>query len=104
MAEKKKMPAAEKSDKRAEIIVVRHFGDQDFVQLYKEIAPSDYRNDDIFKTLAFIIDISDLCIDFPVLSLWIGLIDSKILLVICSNWNCQILLTGRASTHRIEFS
>lgn len=36
MAEKKKTPAAEKSDKRAEIIVVRHFGDQDFVQLYAE--------------------------------------------------------------------
>lgn len=38
MAEKKKIPAAEKSDKRAEIIVVRHFGDQDFVQLYAEYA------------------------------------------------------------------
>ena len=36
MAEKKKTLAAEKSDKRAEIIVVRHFGDQDFVQLYAE--------------------------------------------------------------------
>ena len=36
MAKKKKNPAAEKSDKRAEIIVVRHFGDQDFVQLYAE--------------------------------------------------------------------
>lgn len=36
MAEKKKISAAEKSDKRAEIIVVRHFGDQDFVQLYAE--------------------------------------------------------------------
>ena len=38
MAEKKKVPAAEKSDKRAEIIVVRHYGDQDFVQLYAEYA------------------------------------------------------------------
>ena len=38
MAKKKKNPAAEKSDKRAEIIVVRHYGDQDFVQLYAEYA------------------------------------------------------------------
>lgn len=38
MAKKKKTPAAEKSDKRAEIIVVRHFGDQDFVQLYAKYA------------------------------------------------------------------
>ena len=38
MAEKKKISAAEKSDKRAEIIVVRHFGDKDFVQLYAEYA------------------------------------------------------------------
>lgn len=36
MAKKKKAPAAEKSDKRAKIIVVRHFGDRDFVQLYAE--------------------------------------------------------------------
>ncbi len=36
MAEKKKIPAADKSDKRAKIIIVRHFGDQDFVQLYAE--------------------------------------------------------------------
>lgn len=36
MAKKKKMPAAERSDKRAEIIIVRHFGNQDFVQLYAE--------------------------------------------------------------------
>ena len=47
MAEKKKIPAAEKSDKRAEIILVHHYGDKDFVQLYKDIAPSAYRNDDI---------------------------------------------------------
>ena len=31
----KKAPA-EKSDKRAEIILVRHFGDKDFIQLYAE--------------------------------------------------------------------
>ena len=36
MAKKKKTPAAEKSDKRAEIIIVRHYGDKDFVQLYAE--------------------------------------------------------------------
>lgn len=36
MGKKKKTPAADKSDKRAEIIVVRHFGDQDFIQLYAE--------------------------------------------------------------------
>lgn len=36
MAEKKKIPAAEKSDKRTEIILVRHFGDKDFIQLYAE--------------------------------------------------------------------
>ena len=36
MAEKKTIPAAEKSDKRAEIILVRHFGDKDFIQLYAE--------------------------------------------------------------------
>lgn len=36
MAEKKKIPAAEKSDKRAKIIIVRHYGDKDFVQLYAE--------------------------------------------------------------------
>lgn len=29
MAKKEKTPAAEKSDKRAKIIVVRHFGDRD---------------------------------------------------------------------------
>lgn len=36
MAKKKKTPAAEKSDKRAEIIIVRHYGDKGFVQLYAE--------------------------------------------------------------------
>lgn len=36
MAKKEKMPAAERSDKRAKIIIVRHYGDKDFVQLYAE--------------------------------------------------------------------
>ena len=36
MAEKKKIPTAENLDKRAEIIIVRHYGDKDFVQLYAE--------------------------------------------------------------------
>lgn len=36
MAKKKKMPAAERADKRAKIIIVRHYGDKDFVQLYAE--------------------------------------------------------------------
>ena len=38
MAEKQKIPAAEKSGKRTEIILVRHFGDKDFIQLYAEYA------------------------------------------------------------------
>ncbi len=29
---------SERSDKRAEIIIVRHYGDKDFVQLYAEYA------------------------------------------------------------------
>ena len=33
---KKKNTPAEKSDKRTEIILVRHFGDKDFIQLYAE--------------------------------------------------------------------
>ncbi len=36
MEKKITTPEVEKSDKRAEIIIVRHFGNQDFVQLYAE--------------------------------------------------------------------
>lgn len=38
MDKKKRKSAAERSDKRAEIILVRHYGDKDFVQLYAEYA------------------------------------------------------------------
>lgn len=36
MDKKKRKSASERSDKRAEIIIVRHYGDKDFIQLYAE--------------------------------------------------------------------
>lgn len=36
MDKKKRKSAAERADKRAKIIIVRHYSDKDFVQLYAE--------------------------------------------------------------------
>lgn len=44
MDKKKSRFAAERSDKRAEIIIVRHYGDKDFIQLYAQYAADKILN------------------------------------------------------------